>query len=62
MWIEYLRAGGVAEFFYQIRKDLVRAKCEKLCNSYPECTNKNIALCYMDQGNYKKALEILGRK
>jgi len=55
MWIEYLKAGGVREFLYQIRKDW-------MFSSYPESTNKNIALCYMDQGNYKKALEILGEK
>jgi hypothetical protein len=62
MWIEYLKAGGVPELLYQIRKDWVRAKCEKLFASSPECTNKNIALCYMDYGNYTKALEILSKK
>ena len=59
MWIEYLKAGGIAELIYQVKADFTRRKCEKIFNTFPESTLKNIASEYMDQGNYKKALKVL---
>lgn len=59
MWIEYLKTGGISELIHQMKIDFARSKCEKLLEVFPESTAKNIAIDYMDQGNYRKALMVL---
>ena len=56
---EYLKVGGLPELIYQVKKDWIRWKCERLFFAFPECTQKNIAEEYMDQGQYAKALQVL---